>query len=159
MFVRSSILTAAAALLASTTAFAGPVGDVTLIDPAIVHSGTVAIGPTLSYVSGSNGATGTADGSTWTNNFVGPSAALALADHVWAQFDPAILFYSATATSSLLAIPAIDHGWEVNNNGEGWEPFEFQIFGLVASMIRAQRKTRTTGPHAGPLVASIITFC
>jgi len=124
---------AAALLAAPTPSFAGPtIGNVTLIDPATVHGGTVAIGPTLSYVSGGNGATGTADGTSFTSGGYTPAAALALADHVWAQYDPAILFSSATATSSLIAIPAQDHGWSPDNSIEGWEPFEFRIFGCTS---------------------------
>jgi hypothetical protein len=36
------------------------------------------------------------------------------------------------AVSSVLAIPDIDHGWDVNNNGENWEPFEFIVWGCTA---------------------------
>ena len=35
---------------------------------------------------------------------------------------------SGIITDSVIAVPAIDHGWELNNNGEGFEPFEFKVF-------------------------------
>lgn len=126
-------LAAIAAALLSSTATAGPIGSANLIDPAVLHPGTVAIGPTLSYVSGGNGFTGTANGSTWSAIPMTGAAALAAADHLWLQYDPGILFHTGSAVSALIAIPAIDHGWTAGNTGEFWEPFEFKIFGCATS--------------------------
>lgn len=115
--------------LAQTT-----VGGATIIETATVHNGTIGASSFLAYVTGSNGQTGTADGTTYTLDAVSnPAAAMAAADHRWLQFDPPIFMTTGgTLVSSLLAIPAIDHGWDVNNNGENWEPFEFIIWGCTA---------------------------
>jgi hypothetical protein len=81
-------------------------------------------------VSGGNGATGWADGSTYGGDGFTAAAAMSSADHHWLQYDPAILVYSPAALSSVLAIPAIDHGWTADNTGsEFYEAFEFRIFG------------------------------
>lgn len=128
------IFLAAAAALCGVPAHAVTViGGATLIDTATVHAGTVGPLVFMSYVTGGNGMTGTADGTTWTVGGPPPAVALATADHVWAQFDPAIVMSSPVATNAVIAIPAIDHGWTSDNTGEFWEPFEFRIFGCTAT--------------------------
>ena len=110
----------ASALAASVTAaFAQTtVGGATIIETATVHSGTIAATNFLSYVTGGDGVTGTADGSSFAYDAVNdPAAAMAGADHRWLQFDPPIFMTTGGAlVSSVLAVPAIDHGWDVNNN-------------------------------------------
>ena len=129
MFKRT-LITAAILAASATSAFATTtIGGATLIDNATVNSGTVSPTTYLSYSSGGNGATGWADGSTWGITGISATSAMATADHNWLQFDPAIVVYSATALSSVLAIPALDHGWTPDNTGEFWESFEFRIFG------------------------------
>ena len=125
-----------AAVLSATvsTAYATTtIGGATLTDTATVNSGTVTPTSYLSYVSGGNGATGWADGSTYGGDGFTAAAAMSSADHHWLQYDPAILVYSPAALSSVLAIPAIDHGWNADNTGEFWEPFEFRIYGSDSS--------------------------
>jgi PEP-CTERM motif len=132
------VLPVAAALAAfiAAPASATLIGGADTIDPVTVHNGTIVNTiTTLSYVSGGDGLQGTADGTTWSATGDTQATALANADHLWAQFDPAILFHSLTATSSLLAIPAIDHGWTSGNTGEFFEPFEFQIFACTTSNV------------------------
>jgi hypothetical protein len=133
MFKRLAI---AAALATSASAgFAQTViGDTTLIDTATVISGTVTPTTFLTYVSGSNGTTGNADGTTYSILSPGltPSTAMSTADHLWAQFDAPIIMNSLVALSGVIAIPAIDHGWTPTNTGGGTEPaepFEFRIWG------------------------------
>lgn len=127
------VITAALISASITNAYATTtIGGATLIDTAVVHSGTVSPTTYLSYVSGGNGATGWADGSTWGGSTT-PAAAMSTADHYWLQYDPAILMYSATPLSSVIAIPAIDHGWTSGNTGEFWEAFEFKIYGCSAT--------------------------
>ncbi len=107
MFKRISL---AAVLAASITpAFATTaVGSATLVDNATVHSGTVAPTTYLSYVSGGNGAVGFATGSTYGFDPSTPAQAMATADHIWLQYDPAILMTSGnTFLSQVLAIPAL----------------------------------------------------
>lgn len=127
----------AAALAAACTAgFAQTtVGGATLIETAVVHDGTVSASSFLTYVSGGDNVTGTADGSSYAYDaVVDPAAAMAAADHRWLQFDPGIFMSTGgTLVSSVLAIPAIDHGWDLNNNGENWEPFEFKIWGCTSA--------------------------
>lgn len=125
------LLTAAVLSASISTAFATTtIGSATLIDNATVHSGTVSPTTYLSYVSGGNGATGWADGSTFGSDGFPAAWAMSTADHHWLQYDPAILVYSPVALSSVLAIPAIDHGWTADNTGsEFYEAFEFRIFG------------------------------
>lgn len=127
--ITAAILTASASSAFATTT----IGGATLIDTATVNSGTVSPITYLSYVSGGNGATGFADGSTYGADGFTPAAAMSTADHHWLQYDPGIVVYSATALSSVLAIPAIDHGWTAGNTGEFFEPFEFRIFGSDSS--------------------------
>lgn len=130
-----------AALLA--TALSGvqaqtAVGSATLVDTATVHAGTVTPTGFLTYMSGGDNTTGTADGTSYTIGSVLPGAAMAGADHVWLQFDPAIFMSSGgVALTSVLAIPAIDHGWTSGNTGEFWEPFEFRIWGCTAATLTA----------------------
>lgn len=136
MKIKSISAAVAAVVLATSvplTYGATTVGGATLIDTATVHAGTVSPSSFLSYVSGGNGFQGIADGSNWAQTGDSQASALATADHLWAQFDPAIMFYSSVATNSVLAIPALDHGWTSGNTGEYWEPFEFQIFGCSSS--------------------------
>lgn len=126
VLITTAILTASISTAFATTT----IGGATLIDTATVNSGTVSPGAYLSYVSGGNGTTGVADGSSWSIDSSTPSAAMSTADHHWLQYDPAILVYSPAALSSVLAIPAIDHGWTADNTGpEFYEAFEFRIFG------------------------------
>lgn len=128
------LLTAAVLSVSISTAFATTtIGGATLTDTATVNSGTVSPTSYLSYVSGGNGATGWADGSTYGGDGFTAAAAMSSADHHWLQYDPAILVYSPAALSSVLAIPAIDHGWNADNTGEFWEPFEFRIYGSDSS--------------------------
>ncbi|AEJ01187.1 PEP motif putative anchor domain protein [Nitrosomonas sp. Is79A3] len=133
MFKRALITTAILAATASSAFATTTIGGATLIDTATVNSGTVSPTAYLSYVSGGNGATGWADGSTYGITGISAASAMATADHNWLQYDPAIVVYSATALSSVLAIPAIDHGWTSGNTGEFWESFEFRIFGSDSS--------------------------
>lgn len=127
------MMTLGVAALTASPAFATVVGGTTLIDPAVVHAGTVGPLSYLSYVSGGS-ATGGADGSTWWPTGHIPSAAMASADHIWLQFDPHIVMYSPVATNAVIAIPAIDHGWAAGNvGGEPWEPFEFLIYGCSST--------------------------
>lgn len=133
MFKRTLITTAILAATASSAFATTTIGGATLIDTAVVHSGTVSPTTYLSYSSG-GGATGWADGLTWGGDGFTPAAAMSTADHHWLQFDPAIVVYSATALSSVLAIPALDHGWTADNTGsEFYEAFEFRIFGSDSS--------------------------
>ena len=130
MFKRALITAAVFATSVSSAFATTPIGGTTLIDTATVNSGTVSPTTYLSYSSGGNGVTGWADGSTYGADGFTPAAAMSTADHHWLQYDPAIVVYSATALSSVLAIPAIDHGWAAGNTGgEPWEAFEFRIFG------------------------------
>lgn len=127
--IASALAASVTAGLAQTT-----VGGATIIETATVHNGTIAASSFLSYVSGGDGVTGTADGSSFAYDAVNnPTAAMAGADHRWLQFDPPIFVTTGGAlVSSVLAIPAIDHGWDLNNNGENWEPFEFIVWGCTA---------------------------
>lgn len=128
----------AAALAATATAgWAGTViGGATLLDTATVINGTVSPTTFLTYVSGGNGATGNADGTNWSSLGITPGVALATADHQWAQFDPLIVMQSGVALSSIIAIPAIDHGWTADNTNEFFEPFEFIIYGCATALAR-----------------------
>lgn len=133
IFVTAALATAATAGFAQT-----PIGGATLVDTAAVISGTVSPTTFLTYVSGSNGATGDANGTSYSILSPGltPSAAMATADHLWAQFDPAIVMHSDVALGAVIAIPAIDHGWTATNSGAGsepFEPFEFRIWGCTTS--------------------------
>lgn len=138
---------ALAALLTTALSSAGAVtviGGATLADTATVHSGTITPTAYLSYLSG-GGATGTADGTGFTSGGFTPGAALATADHVWLQFDPTIFMTSgALALTSLLAVPAIDHGWTSDNTGEFFEPFEFRIWGCTSAVLSACTEGRIT---------------
>lgn len=129
-FVAAALATAASAGFAQTT-----IGGATLIDTATVINGTVNPTTFLSYVSGSDGVTGDANGTTYNILSPGltPGAAMATADHQWAQFDPAIVMHSNVALGAVIAVPAIDHGWQAGNTGESWEPFEFRIWGCTTS--------------------------
>lgn len=133
MFKRALITTAILVATASSAFATTTIGGATLIDTATVNSGTVSPTAYLSYVSGGNGNTGWADGSTYGADGFTAAAAMSTADHHWLQYDPAIVVYSATALSSVLAIPALDHGWTSGNTGEFWESFEFRIFGSDSS--------------------------
>ena len=130
IFVAAALATAASAGFAQTT-----IGGATLIDTATVINGTVNPTTFLSYVSGSDNVTGDANGTSF--NFLSPgltpSAAMATADHQWAQFDPAIVMHSNVALGAVIAVPAIDHGWTATNTGEPWEPFEFRIWGCTTA--------------------------
>lgn len=137
MFQRLIVAGAAALCCASGALATTTVGGATLIDTATVHAGTVGPLSYLSYVSGGNGVTGTADGTTYTIGGYTPAAAMASADHAWLQYDAPILMYSAVALDSVIAVPAIDHGWTPDNTGEFWEAFEFRIFGCTAASITA----------------------
>ena len=121
----------AAALAATATAGSAStvIGGATLIDTAAVISGTVSPTTFLTYVRGGDGLQGTADGTTWSPLPITQAAALATADHLWAQYDPFILMHSSVKLSSVIAIPAMDHGWTPGNTGEFFEPFEFIIYG------------------------------
>jgi len=127
----------AAALAAASTAGLAQtvVGGATLIETATVHSGTVSASTFLTYVSGGDNTTGTADGTTYTIDAIAdPAGAMAAADHRWLQFDPGIFMSTGGAlVNSVLAIPAIDHGWTADNTGENWEPFEFKIWGCTSA--------------------------
>lgn len=112
------------------------IGGATLTDTATVHTTTITPTAYLTYLSGSNGVTGTADGTGYTIGGATPFAAMATADHVWLQYDPTIFMTSGSlALSSLLAIPAIDHGWTSGNTAEFWEPFEFKIWGCTSAVL------------------------
>jgi hypothetical protein len=128
----------AAALAAVTVSgWAGTViGGATLLDTATVLPGTVTPTTFLTYVSGGNGETGNADGSTYNilTGSLSPAAAMASADHQWAQFEAPILMHSNTALSDVIAIPAIDHGWTAGNTNEFWESFEFIVWGCAGTI-------------------------
>ena len=129
--IATAIVVCASSSFATTT-----IGGATLIDTAVVHSGTVTTPTTyLTYVSGGNGLTGTADGATFTLGGYTPAAAVATADHAWLQFDAPILMFSSFALNSVLAVPAIDHDWTSGNTTEFWEPFEFVIKGCTSASI------------------------
>jgi hypothetical protein len=135
--LKKSILAATLLAAAVSAAHADTViGGATLTDDAVVHAGTVTPTAYLTFLSGSNNVTGTADGTGYTIGAFTPGAAMATADHIWAQYDPAIFMTSGnTPLSSVLAIPAIDHGWAPGNTGEFWEPFEFKIWGCTAAAL------------------------
>jgi hypothetical protein len=138
MFKRCLIAAALAA--ASGAGFASTVvGGATIAETAVVHSGTIGVASTLTYVSGGDGVTGTADGTSFAYDSVAdPAAAMAAADHRWLQFDPAIFMSTGgRAVNSVLAIPAIDHGWAADNTGENWEPFEFIVWGCTSATLSA----------------------
>ncbi len=139
---------ALAALLTTAFSSAGAVtviGGATLTDTATVHSGTITPTAYLTYLSGGNGQTGTASGTGYTLGGSTPAAAMATADHVWLQFDPTIFMTSgALALTSLLAVPAIDHGWTSDNTGEFFEPFEFRIWGCTSATLSACTEGRIT---------------
>ncbi len=125
----------ATALAASGTAWGGTViGGATLLDTATVISGTVSPTTFLTYVSGGNGATGNADGTSYNSLGLTPAAAIATADHQWLQYDAPIVMFSGVALNTVLAIPAIDHGWTTGNTTEFWEPFEFIIWGCGSAV-------------------------
>lgn len=112
------------------------IGGATLIDTATVINGTVAPTTYLTFDHGSDGVTGDANGTSYNYLAITPSAAMATADHQWAQFDDAIVMHSNVALSGVIAIPAIDHGWTLTNSGPGaepFEPFEFRIWGCGTS--------------------------
>jgi|SRR5664279_1603408 len=134
LFVAAALAAAVSGAWATTT-----VGNATLVDTAAVHSGTVSPTTFLTYLSGGDGVTGTADGLTYAYDGVAnPAAAMAAADHRWLQFDAPIFMTSGnTFLSSVLAVPAIDHGWTVDNTGEYFEPFEFRIWGCTAATLTA----------------------
>ena len=125
-FIAAALVAASGAGFAQTT-----IGGATLIDTATVINGTVSPTTFLTYVSGGDGVTGNANGSSFTLLSPGltPSAAMAIADHQWLQFDPVITMHSNTALGAVIAVPAIDHGWTVDNTNEYWEPFEFLVYG------------------------------
>jgi len=119
-----------------------PVGGATLIDTATVVNGTVTPSTYLTYVSGGNGATGVATGTTYTlTPLVSPTTAMSTADHNWLQFESVpIIMHSDIALGAVIAIPAIDHGWTLTNSGAGsepWEPFEFRIYGCATATFTA----------------------
>ena len=148
--LKKSILATTLLLSALSGAHAVTViGGATLADTAVVHPTTVTPVTYLTYLSGSNLATGTADGSSYTLGGFTVAAALATADHVWAQFDPAIFMTSGnTPLSSVLAIPAIDHGWAQGNTGEFWESFEFKIWGCTAADLTTCTEGHITAVYA-----------
>jgi hypothetical protein len=130
------IVIACALAAAASTGFAQTiVGGATLIDTATVINGTVNPTTFLTYVSGGDGVTGNANGSSFTILSPGltTGSALATADHQWAQFDPVIVMHSNVALSDVIAIPAIDHGFAAGNTGEFWESFEFVIYGCAGA--------------------------
>ena len=125
-FIAAALVAASGAGFAQTT-----IGGATLIDTATVINGTVSPTTFLTYVSGGDGETGNANGTSYTLLSPGltPSAAMATADHQWLQFDPVIVMHSNTALGAVIAVPAIDHGWSVDNTNEFWEAFEFKVYG------------------------------
>ena len=132
-FIAAALVAASGAGVAQTV-----IGGATLIDTATVINGTVNPTTFLTYVNGGNGETGNANGSTFTILSPGltPTAAMASADHLWAQFDPVIMMHSATTLGGVIAVTAIDHGWTVDKQGGGTEPaepFEFRIWGCATS--------------------------
>ncbi len=132
MFKKIAI--AAALASSASVGFAGTViGGATLLDTATVVNGTVAPTTFLTYVSGGDGSTGNADGSTYNLLALTGAQAMNSADHQWLQFDPVIRMQSATALTDVIAIPAIDHGWAAGNTGEFWESFEFIVWGCAGT--------------------------
>jgi hypothetical protein len=131
-------IAAALAMLASAGLAQTVVGGATLIDTATVINGTVTPTTYLTFDHGSDGVTGDANGTAFNYLSPGltPAAAMATADHLWAQFDDPIVMHSNVALSGVIAIPAIDHGWTLTNSGPGsepFEPFEFRIWGCGTS--------------------------
>ena len=126
--IAAALAAASGAGLASTV-----VGGATLSDTATVINGTVNPTSFLTYVSGGDNLQGTADGTNWSALGITTAAALATADHQWAQFEPVIMMHSNDALGAVIAIPAIDHGWTSGNTNEFWEPFEFKIYGCTTA--------------------------
>ena len=127
--IKHLVTAAAVAACASSALATTTVGNATLLDTATVVNGTVSPTTFLTYVSGGNGATGYATGSTYGSSGLTPAQAMAAADHEWLQFDGPIIMNSTIALRSVIAVPAIDHGWVAGNLGaEFFEPFEFRIF-------------------------------
>jgi len=127
-------LAAAIAVSAVPALATTAVGSATLLDTATVHSGTVTPTGYLSYVSGGDGLVGFGTGFTWGGTGDSPSTAMSTADHIWLQYDPAIMMTSGSAfLNKVLAVPGLDHGWTPENTGEFWEPFEFKIFGCTSA--------------------------
>ena len=147
--LKKSILAATLFAAAVTSVHAVTViGGATLSDDAVVNPGTVTPTAYLTFLSGSNNVTGTADGTGYAIGASTPGAAMATADHVWAQYDPAIFMSSGnTPLTSVLAIPAIDHGWTSGNTGESWEPFEFKIWGCTAEALSSCTEGRITAVY------------
>jgi len=139
-------LAAALAAAASGAWATTTVGTATLVDNAVVHAGTVTPTTFLTYLSGGDGVTGTADGTNFTYDAIpDPAAAMATADHRWLQFDAPIFMSSGnTFLSSVLAVSDIDHGWAANNTGESFEPFEFRIWGCTAATLTACTEGKIT---------------
>ena len=50
----------------------------------------------------------------------------------------------ATFLASVLAVPAIDHGWTSDNTGEYFEPFEFRIWGCTSATLTACTEGKIT---------------
>lgn len=138
----AAALAAAASGAWATTA----VGSATLVDNAVVHAGTATATTFLTYLSGGNGVTGTADGTNFVYDAIpNPAAAMAAADHRWLQYDAPIFMSSGnTFLSSVLAVSAIDHGWTADNTGESFEPFEFRIWGCTAAALTACTEGKIT---------------
>jgi hypothetical protein len=132
----TKVAVAAALSLSASAGFAGTViGSATLLDTASVIAGTVSPASFLSYVSGGDGTTGTADGTSYSfTPLISASTAMAGADHEWLQFDPPILMHSGSALTDVIAVPAIDHGWTAGNTNEFWEPFEFIVWGCAGTV-------------------------
>lgn len=145
MFKQLSIV-AALAVISSGASATTSVGSATLVDNAVVHAGTTTATTFLTYLSGGDGVTGTADGSSFAYDAVpDPAAAMAAADHRWLQFDAPIFMSSGnTFINSVLAVSDIDHGWTADNTGESFEPFEFRIWGCTATALTACTEGRIT---------------
>jgi PEP-CTERM motif len=139
--IASALVAAASGAWATTT-----IGSATLVDNAVVHAGTTTATTFLTYLSGGDGVTGTADGTSFAYDAIpDPAAAMAAADHRWLQFDAPIFMTSGnTFLSSVLAVSDIDHGWTANNTGESFEPFEFRIWGCTAATLTACTEGRIT---------------
>src|SRR3970282_1599925 len=84
-----------------------PEGSLTIIES------TAPLAAPLAYVSGGTGLTGYANcwptSLTCFGSAVSPAAAASAADHLWLQFDPAIIWSSSTPLSQVFAVPGLDH--------------------------------------------------
>ena len=107
-----------------------PEGSLTIIES------TAPLAAPLAYVSGGTGLTGYANcwptSLTCFGSAVSPAAAASAADHLWLQFDPAIIWSSSTPLSQVFAVPGLDHLDLAAGEYPG-EYLEFIIWGATSA--------------------------